>query len=109
MPSSWRREPKCLGHATRSRALLTRPPDLIVLVLLSLLITAAVAYLPNHLIVISNRLWYYVQGETLELTSTKSGGQTGSVLDAARSVVSGSSTEAAKQTAEEVVRQLHEL
>lgn len=89
--------------------MLTWPPDFIVLVLLSLLITAAVAYLPNHLIVISNRLWYYVQGETLDLPSTKSGSQTGNVLDAARSVVSGSSTGAAKQTAEEVVRQMHEL
>ena len=83
--------------------------DFIVLVLLSLLITAAVAYLPNHLIVISNRLWYYVQGETLDWTSTKGGSQTGSILDSARSVMSGSSTGAAKQTAEEVVRQMHEL
>ena len=83
--------------------------DFIVLALLSLLITAAVAYLPNHLIVISNRLWYYVQGETLDLTSTKSGSQTGSVLDAARSVMSVSRTGAAKQTAEEVMRQMHEL
>ncbi len=79
--------------------------DFIVLVLLSLLITAAVAYLPNHLIVISNRLWYYVQGETLDLTSTKSR----SVLNTARSVLSAPSTGTARKTAEEVVRQMHEL
>lgn len=44
---------------------LTFSADVIILILLSLLITAAVAYLPNHLVVISNRLWYYVHGEFL--------------------------------------------
>lgn len=41
---------------------------------MALLITAAVAYLPNHMVVISNRLWYYVHGELLYSTSSNSNG-----------------------------------
>ncbi|RMD41489.1 hypothetical protein DV735_g3644, partial [Chaetothyriales sp. CBS 134920] len=37
--------------------------NIILLTLTSLLLTAAVFYLPNHLMIISNRIWYYIHGE----------------------------------------------
>jgi len=36
--------------------------DLILFILISLLVTAASLYLPNHISVIYNRIWYYVHG-----------------------------------------------
>lgn len=42
-----------------------QPTDVIIGILFTLLIATAVAYLPNHIAVISNRLWYYVHGEFL--------------------------------------------
>lgn len=47
--------------------MLTRvPTDVIILAILSLLIAAAIFYLPNHIAIVSNRLWYYVHGEFLD-------------------------------------------
>ncbi|KAL2432532.1 hypothetical protein ABEF95_012410 [Exophiala dermatitidis] len=37
--------------------------NLILFILVSLLVTAALFYLPNHLAVIYNRIYYYVNGE----------------------------------------------
>lgn len=37
--------------------------DMIMLVLISLLMTATVYYLPNHLALVSSRLWYYIHGD----------------------------------------------
>lgn len=36
--------------------------DLILFILISLLVTAASLYLPDHVAVIYNRIWYYVHG-----------------------------------------------
>lgn len=36
--------------------------DLILFILISLLVTAASLYLPDHIAVIYNRIWYYVHG-----------------------------------------------
>jgi len=41
--------------------------NLILLVLVSMLVTAATMYLPNHVALIYNRIWYYVHGEYLHL------------------------------------------
>lgn len=41
--------------------------DFILLVLISMLVTAATMYLPNHVVFISNRIWYYVHGEFVHL------------------------------------------
>ena len=92
--------------------------DVIILVLLSLLVTAAALYLPNHVVVISNRLWYYVHGEILSSTKGAAAGQsaTPDILEKlsglAGSVASTATTTGramAKETGEEVMRQLHEL
>ena len=88
--------------------------DVIILVLLSLLITAAVAYLPNHIIVISNRLWYYAYGE--QLFSTKNGASVGAgLMDVAKKAAGSGTlrpageTVMARETAERVLKQMHEL
>ena len=71
------------------------------------------AYLPNHVVVISNRLWYYAYGEPLFYTSAKSQAQSGGVLNAAgsvaKNVLSASSVVPAKETLEAAVKQMHEL
>jgi len=36
--------------------------NFILFVLFSLLVTAATMYLPNHIILIYNRIWYYLHG-----------------------------------------------
>ena len=41
--------------------------DFILLVLISMLVTAATMYLPNHVALIYNRIWYYVHGELVHL------------------------------------------
>jgi hypothetical protein len=37
--------------------------DLVLFILISLLVTAAWLYLPNHVSIIYNRIWYYLHGE----------------------------------------------
>jgi len=49
--------------------------NLILLLLLSLLITAATMYLPNHVILIYNRIWYYVHGNGTGATEVLSTGK----------------------------------
>lgn len=54
--------------STNSVLLLTHfALDLILLVLISMLVTAATMYLPNHVALICNRIWYYVHGELVHL------------------------------------------
>jgi Small subunit of serine palmitoyltransferase-like len=85
--------------------------DVIILVLLSLLITAAVAYLPNHLAVISNRLWYYMHGEylfpTKAMGAAQSTGADGGLLgDVVKKVVTSAT---AARPGEEALRRFDEL
>ncbi|RMZ86160.1 hypothetical protein DV737_g224, partial [Chaetothyriales sp. CBS 132003] len=57
--------------------------NIILLTLTSLLFTAAVFYLPNHLMIVSNRIWYYIHGEfyaPLAPLSAPGGGSPGSVV-----------------------------
>jgi hypothetical protein len=53
------------------------PTDSVLFLLLSLLIIAASLYLPDHLTVIANRLFYYFSGneETLATSAHKAGQQ----------------------------------
>jgi hypothetical protein len=55
----------------------TVPIDSVLFLLLSLLIIAASLYLPDHLTVIANRLFYYFSGneETLAASAQKAGQQ----------------------------------
>lgn len=43
--------------------------DFILFMLVSLLVTAAYYYLPNHVLIIYNRVWYYLQGELASKTA----------------------------------------
>ena len=43
-----------------------------------MLVAAASMYLPNHILVIYRRIWYYVHGEIASIT--KSGGAVGDVV-----------------------------
>ncbi|EXJ80433.1 hypothetical protein A1O1_08578 [Capronia coronata CBS 617.96] len=47
--------------------------NLILFILVSLLVTAASFYLPNHIAVIYNRIYYYVNGEFAYATATAGG------------------------------------
>lgn len=47
--------------------------DLILFILISLLVTAASLYLPNHVALIYNRIWYYVHGELKYITAASPG------------------------------------
>jgi Small subunit of serine palmitoyltransferase-like len=48
--------------STVSGLLIDPTTDFIILLLLILLVTAASMYLPNHVALIYNRIWYYVHG-----------------------------------------------
>jgi hypothetical protein len=52
--------PTCLARGCLPE--LTDRADLILFILISLLVTAASLYLPDHIAVIYNRIWYYVHG-----------------------------------------------
>ncbi len=39
-----------------------------------MLVVAASMYLPNHVVVIYRRIWYYVHGEIASITKSASGG-----------------------------------
>jgi len=41
----------------------------VLFILISLLVTAASLYLPNHVAVIYNRIWYYLHGEFANITA----------------------------------------
>ncbi|KAJ9502186.1 hypothetical protein LTR99_001030 [Exophiala xenobiotica] len=43
--------------------------NFILFMLISLLVTAAYYYLPNHILIIYNRVWYYLQGELASKTA----------------------------------------
>lgn len=47
--------------------------DLILFILVSLLVTAASLYLPNHLSIIYNRLAYYIHGDFTYISSSERG------------------------------------
>ena len=81
------------------------PLDFILLVLISLLVTAATMYLPNHVSLIYNRVWFYVHGEYLHL---KGSGSEVLKTPEASTAVSVSKRKMA-ETAETVMRKLDEL
>ena len=80
--------------------------DFILLVLVSMLVTAATMYLPNHVAVIYNRIWYYVHGEFVHLK-----GNGIEVLKTTGASAVGSVTKkmAMAETVETVMRKLNEL
>lgn len=86
---------------------LTRVPDIIILTLLTLLISAATLYLPNHISLIYNRIWYYVHGEStgssggMDMLTSKA-----AVTEALRTVKKSlsSDVEIAAQTASHMLR-----
>lgn len=71
----------------------------IILILFSLLVAATTMYLPNHIMTIYNRVWYYTHGENVTdaITIGKGG-------DAIKGI-----SQAAMATAESVRRQMAEL
>jgi hypothetical protein len=83
-----------------------RALDFILLVLISMLVTAATMYLPNHVAVIYNRIWYYVHGEFVHLK-----GNGNEVLKTTGASIVGSVTKKMMmaETAETVMRKLDEL
>lgn len=90
------------------------PADVIILVLFTLLIAAAVAYLPNHIAIISNRLWYYVHGEFLYATTGASSPTTSplSMAGAAKSILAAQQQKSSQTIAAavgEAVRKAGEL
>ncbi len=82
---------------------------------MSLLLTAAFFYLPNHILVVSNRIWYYIHGEFYEGMRNGLGQTTGvksvaqATTTAALSASSATVTEILAQTAEQVLRGKNEL
>jgi len=80
--------------------------NFILLVLISMLVTAATMYLPNHVAVIYNRIWYYVHGEFVHLK-----GNGNEVLKTTGASIVGSVTKKMMmaETAETVMRKLDEL
>lgn len=64
--------------------------------LFTLLIAAAVAYLPNHIAVISNRLWYYVHGEFLYAATNGAGAGT---ANPSAALLSGPASKSLQQSA----------
>jgi len=79
--------------------------NLILLVLISMLVTAATMYLPNHVTLIYNRIWYYVHGEYLHL---KGNGSEVLKTPGANDVVSVTKRRMV-ETVETVMRKLDEL
>ena len=79
------------------------PIDVIILTLFSLLITAAFFYLPNHILVVSNRIWYYIHGDFYEPIATKAG------ESSLASEVATTTKQLLMQTAEHVLRARNEL
>ena len=73
--------------------------DSIIFILLSLLVTAATLYLPDHIVTIYNRVWYYTHGEMYN----------GTMGAAGRSSVAKAMTEVAAATANAVKRKAGEL
>ena len=71
-----------------------------------MLVTAATMYLPNHVAVIYNRIWYYVHGEFVHLK-----GNGNEVLKTTGASIVGSATKKmmVAETAETVMRKLDEL
>ena len=71
-----------------------------------MLVTAATMYLPNHVAVIYNRIWYYVHGEFVHLK-----GNGNEVLKTTGASIVGSVTKKMMmaETAETVMRKLDEL
>ena len=74
-----------------------------------MLVTAASLYLPDHIAVIYNRIWYYVHGEFTAITGSAGAAQdTAHILKtAAHSLQAGSTF--ATRTTESVVKRAGEL
>lgn len=71
--------------------------------------TATVYYLPNHIALVSSRLWYYIHGDAF-YDSVMHGSSTQLVSRAIKDTVTTSlgSADTAK-TADNVMRKMHEL
>jgi hypothetical protein len=82
---------------------------MILLTLMSLLITAAVFYLPNHVLVVSNRIWYYIHGEFYETLSEAVPSTTEAAKSAATALSGSRAAQMLSQTAEQVLRAKNEL
>ena len=82
--------------------------DFVLLTLLSMLVAAATMYLPSHIVLICNRLWYYIHGEIAHI---KAGG----VAEALKSTAAGLTRDATVtqkpgvRTADEILRRLDDL
>lgn len=63
--------------------------DFVLFVLVSMLVAAASMYLPDHVVVMYRRIWYYVHGEIAGITKS-SGGSVGDVVKTAVHGVGGS-------------------
>ena len=71
-----------------------------------MLIAAATMYLPNHLVLISNRIWYYVHGEFANIT----GNAASELLKGVREEIAATQTKnVVAETADKVLRNLREL
>ena len=75
-----------------------------------MLVTAASIYLPNHVMIISNRIWYYVYGEFASMTSCSGAGDVLNTAAAATSkVLEPTTSSVIVQTANNVLRKVEEL
>jgi hypothetical protein len=63
--------------------LLTTPTDSLLFLILSLLIIAASLYLPEHLLIIANRMFYYFSGDASSLPDATVPGAKPQFTDAA--------------------------
>jgi hypothetical protein len=84
---------------------------MILLVLMSLLLTAAFFYLPNHIFLISNRVWYYLGGE-LRNTSASTNNNLSGISSLVDKISVSTATQAARsvaQTIDRVTKHVDEL
>jgi hypothetical protein len=100
-------------YATAKR-LTSISSDVIILAILSLLIAAAIFYLPNHIVIVSNRLWYYVHGEFLYANNggnASAAAVAGDVKEEIRRLVTDAVTSGrgAESTAESIARGIGDL
>ncbi|ERF69154.1 hypothetical protein EPUS_01110 [Endocarpon pusillum Z07020] len=68
--------------------------NFVLFVLISMLVAAASMYLPNHVVIIYRRIWYYVHGEIASITKSASGGGggVGGVGDVVKTSIDGLGT-----------------
>lgn len=82
--------------------------NIILVILFSLLITAASMYLPNHVALIYNRIWYYVHGGLeVGVTRDSMGGLAGQIVKTVS--MQSRTSRVVAQTADPVLRKMGEL